>query len=391
MMKKLLFSAGVFMMGTVAMFAQFPNIGIVGGSTSVGWVETNALPMTTTDGETYHYEGLVVTVPGTDPGVKFVKDNAWTTSWGGSGFPSGTATTSNGPNIPATNGTWDVTLNIVSGTYSFVPAGVEYDEVNLINGAASMALMTDNGVNYHLDNVTFDMTSNVAFSIDDTETGWGSNAFPSGTAVAGQMIPVPANSYNIEFSLDTKAYNFDFVTVSLVGTGVFPDDPLWTTDLDLTTTNGVDYTINSFNFPGGEAKFRLNHQWTTAWGSADFPSGTATTGESPNLNITAGTYSVNFNRISGAFSFGAPTAGTEGFNKSSITVFPNPAQNAWNFNAGSNTISSMQIVDVAGKVVYSAAVNAAQATVNASGFASGMYFARLTSGNATETIRLVKN
>ncbi len=391
-MKKLLFSAGVFLMGTVAMFAQFPNIGILGGSTVVDW--DSDLDMTTTDGIIYTYEGLVIEVPPVgqqpDPGVKFRQDDAWTLNWGGAGFPSGTAGPS-GANIPATNGTYDVTFNLNTLAYSFVPAGVDYDEVYLMNGATSMALLTDDGVSYRLDNVTFDAASNVAFSIDDTETGWGSNAFPSGTAVAGQMIPVPANSYNIGFNLDTKAYSFDFVTISLVGTGVFPDDPLWTTDLDLTTTNGDDYTINSFNFPGGEAKFRLNHLWATAWGSADFPSGTATTGESPNLNITAGTYSVTFKRTTGAFSFGAPTAGTEGFNKSSITVFPNPAQNAWNFNAGSNTISSMQIVDVTGKVVYSASVNAAQATVNASGFASGMYFARLTSGNATETIRLVKN
>ncbi|AWH84797.1 hypothetical protein HYN59_06515 [Flavobacterium album] len=390
MMKKLLLLSAVFLMGTASMFADFANIGIVGGSTSVGWTPANAFAMTTTDGVTYSYQGLVITVPGSDPGVKFVQDNAWTINWGGGSFPSGTGT-QNGANIPATNGTWDVTLNIATGAYSFVPAGVIYDDVYLVSGAIDFSLMTDNGVNYRKEYVTFDNAANVAFTVNDSPTGWGSSSFPTGTAVTGQEIPVPANSYNIEFNLDTKEYSFDFLKISLVGTGVFADDPNWGTDLDFTSDNGVDYTVDSFVFPGGEAKFRVNHQWNTAWGGTDFPAGTASSaGDAPNLNITAGTYSVTFNRVTGAYSFNT-LAGTKDFNANTISVYPNPSQNAWNFNAGSNTIAAVQIVDVSGKIVYNATVNAAETTVNASAFASGMYFARLTSGNAVQTVRVVKN
>lgn len=388
-MKKLLLLSAVFLMGTASMFAQFANIGIVGGSTSAAWEPANALAMSTTNGVNYTYSGLVVTVPGSDAGVKFVQDNAWTVNWGSASFPTGTGT-QNGNNIPATNGTWDVTLNITTGAYSFVPSGSNFDMVTIGDNTMDVEMATENGIDYSAMNVTFAEATNTAFMVNDEPAGWGSSSFPTGTATTGGgSIPVPANSYNIMFNKQTGAYNFDFVTISLIGTGVFADDTNWTIDLEMETANGLDYTISSFNFPGGEAKFRLNNEWNVSWGSADFPSGTAVIPDAPNLNITAGTYAVTFNRVSGVFSFNT-TAGTQDFNSKSITVYPNPSNSVWNFNAGT-TISSVQIVDVTGKTVYTAAVNANQATVNVSGFASGMYFARITSGNATETVRVVKN
>lgn len=387
-MKKLLLLSAVFLMGTASIFA---GVGIVGGSTSVGWDAANSIQMATTDGVTYTYSGLVVTVPGNDPGVKFVQDNAWTVNWGAASFPAGTGT-QNGPNIPATNGTWDVTLNITTGAYNFVPSGSNFDDISLVGTAIDIELGTSDGITYTARDITFADAISLHFSVNDAAIGWGSASFPSGIATeGGAEIPVAANSYNITFNRQTGAYSFDFVTISLIGTGVFADDTNWTIDLDFTTADGFNYTVNSFTFPGGEAKFRLNHEWNVAWGSAEFPSGTGSTaGDAPNLNITAGTYSVTFNRSTGAYAFNT-TAGTQDFNSKSITVYPNPSNSVWNFNAGSNTISSVQIVDVTGKVVYTSAVNANQATVNVSGFASGMYFARLTSGNATETVRVVKN
>lgn len=134
-MKKLLLFCAVFMAGTAMMFAQFPNIGILGGSTTVDW--DSDLDMTTTDGVVYTYQNLVIEVPpvGDDqpnPGVKFRQDDGWTINWGGSGFPSGAAV-SGGNNIPATNGTYNVTFNLSTLQYNFVPVGVEISEV-MLNG-----------------------------------------------------------------------------------------------------------------------------------------------------------------------------------------------------------------------------------------------------------------
>lgn len=387
-MKKLLFCLAVMVLGTGIATGQ--SIGIIGGSTSVDWVSD--LDMVTEDNIVYTYQGLVIEVPAgnegdPDPGVKFRQDDAWDVNWGGSAWPSGTAATGNAPNIPATNGTYDVTFNIQTLQYSFVPSGVVYDEVFIVSDEVDFQMNTADGVTYTYEYIDFPTDQPAMFYVNDSEMGWGSSGFPSGTAVEGAEIPVLANAYNLSFNLDTKAYDFDFVTVSLVGTGVFPDDPNWTTDLDLTTTNGVDYTISSFVFPGGDAKFRVNHQWTTAWGSLDFPSGTgATAGDSPNIPITAGTYSVSFNRLTGAYTFGEPTAGVEEFTSHKIKVYPNPTQNVWNF-AASQAIDTISVVDISGKAVYAGTGS----VVDASGLASGIYFAKVAVGNAVTTVKVVKN
>lgn len=392
-MKKLLLFCAVFMAGTAMMFAQFPNIGILGGSTTVDW--DSDLDMTTTDGVVYTYQNLVIEVPpvGDDqpnPGVKFRQDDGWTINWGGSGFPSGAAV-SGGNNIPATNGTYNVTFNLSTLQYNFVPVGVEISEVMLNGEGVAVILSSADGVHYTAKNVSIPETT-VSFSINDTGMGWGSSAFPSGTAVEGSNIPVPANMYNVTFNLDTKSYSFDFVTISMIGLGIVTEDPGWATDVDMATTDGVNYTLSNFTFPGGEGKFRLDHSWDTiAWGSTDFPSGTAVSEPGgPNLNITAGTWDVAFNRESGAYAFTAPVSGVDEFTAVGISVYPNPTQNQWNFTANNVVIDHLDIIDITGKVVFASQVNASEAIVNAEGFAPGMYFAKLTSGNTAKTVKIIR-
>lgn len=369
----------VFMAGTAMMMAQNPVISILGGSTSVGW--TGDLDMATADGVNYTYNGLVVTIPASDAGVKFRRDHDWPVNWGANSFPNGTGT-QNGPNIPATNGTWDVTFNITTGAYSFVPAGVHFDTVSIV-GSSSLVMTTVDGIMYTADNALLD-TADFSFRVNDAAVGWGSASFPTGIAVSGQSIPVQGNSYNITFNKNTGAYSFNFVRISLIGAGVVN----WDTDTQLTTTDGVNYTLSNFTFAGGEGKFRLNNAWGTSWGTLEFPSGTATSVDGPNMVITAGTYDVTFNRITGVFAFTAPSAGINTFKTTAVTVYPNPAQSVWNFSAGSNTINAIQITDVTGKVMFS---QNNSTTVNAAGFASGIYFARVTMGNTAQTIRVVKN
>lgn len=371
----------VFMAGTAMMMGQNPVISILGGSTPVGW--SGDLDMSTTDGVNYTYSGLVVTIPATDPGVKFRRDHGWTVNWGSAGFPTGTGA-QGGANIPATNGTWDVTFNINTGAYSFAPAGVVYDEVSIV-GSSSLVMTTADGIIYTAEDAILD-TGDFSFRINDATVGWGSPSFPTGVAVSGQSIPVQGNSYNITFNKTTGAYSFNYVTISLIGAGVIN----WDTDVDLTTTDGFNYTLSNFTFTGGEAKFRLNHVWTrTNWGGTDFPNGTGSTAaDAPNFVIVAGTYDVMFNRVTGEYMFMDVIAGRDDFAVSAITAYPNPTQNVWNFSAGNKgNITAISIVDITGKELFS---KNDTTVVNAAGFAPGVYFARVTTGNATQTIRLVK-
>jgi len=361
MIKKLLFTLTVLMVSAVS-FAQFDNISILGGSTTVGW---NAdIDMVTTDGVVYTYNNLVITVPASDPGVKFRKGHDWTVNWGGSGFPAGTASL-NGSNIPAVNGTYNVTFNLSTLQYSFVAAG--FDDVTV----AGIAMFTTDGINYSVNNVA--LNGQVTFTVN-------------GVAVPNNA-QVSENNYNVTFNKQTGAYAFNFVVVSLIGEGVAD----WNTDTDLTTTDGFNYTLRNFTFPGGEAKFRLNHDYNPGWGGTEFPAGTGSTaGDAPNIPITAGTYDVAFNRLMGVYSFSAPTAGTHSFTVNTFTVYPNPSQNSWNFTSSASNITNLQVIDVTGKVVYTAVPNALAASVEAAGLTAGIYFARLNSANAVQTIKLIR-
>ncbi|WP_188621873.1 T9SS type A sorting domain-containing protein [Flavobacterium suaedae] len=381
MMKRVLFLMAMFACTTIT-FAQFDNIGMLGGSTATGW--DSDTDMMTTDGVVYTLNDVEIVVPeegsGIDPGVKFRKDDAWTDNWGGNGFPSGTASPG-GANIPAVNGTYDVTFNLSTLQYSFVATG--FSEVNIEIDAVPLEMFTTDGITYSANNVALD-AGNVAFSVDGTS--WGSSDFPSGTAVEGQQIPVLANSYNITFNLDTKAYSFDFVTISMIGDGIVD----WNTDVDMATTDGINYTY-TLTSAGGDGKFRLNHDWNPGWGSTEFPSGVGSTeGGATNIPIPAGTYNVSFNRETGAYNFDDVTAGREGFTVNKLSVYPNPSATVWNFEAVNQNISQLEIVDITGKTVYNTAVNASATTVETSSFASGVYFARVYTGASVQTLKVVK-
>ena len=379
-MKKLLLFCAVFIAGTAMSFAQFANIGIIGSATPTGW--DSDTDMVTTDGITYTINDFTLT----SGAVKFRQDDGWANNWGGTTFPGGTGVFNSATDIPATAGLYDITFNLTTLEYNFEDVG-DFDEVSIVGNGLDVMLETTNGINYSASNVAF-TAGDFAFKVNDAAVGWGSSAFPAGTAVEGSSIPVPTNNYNITFNKATGAYTFSYVIISITGDAVGG----WGTDVNMTTTDGMNYSVANQAFTAGEVKFRLNNAWGTTWGNASFPMGNATVvADGGNMAIPAGTYDVVFNRVTGAFAFTAPTTGLTDIKAGRVTVYPNPSSTAWTFNTGNDTINSVQVIDVTGKVIYSAAPNATQANVSANGFASGIYFARLTAGTAVQTIRIVKN
>jgi hypothetical protein len=91
-------------------------ISIVGTGVN-GWPPTNGpeITLSTNDNITYTISNLVITTGV----VKFRQDYDWTTNWGGSTFPSGQGV-QNGADIPTVAGTYDVTINRINGTYTFI-------------------------------------------------------------------------------------------------------------------------------------------------------------------------------------------------------------------------------------------------------------------------------
>jgi hypothetical protein len=76
-------------------------------------------------------------------------------------------------------------------------------------------------------------------------------------------------------------------------------------DVVMTSNDGVQWDASSVVITEtGGLKFRLNSDWTTNWGGADFPNGTAEVGTmNNNIPAVAGTYDVSFNTSTLAYSF----------------------------------------------------------------------------------------
>jgi hypothetical protein len=87
------------------------------------------------------------------------------------------------------------------------------------------------------------------------------------------------------------------------------------------------------------------------------------------------------------FSTGA--LGTDSFASASLKMCPNPASDVLNIEASSN-IQHINIVNMLGQKVLSAAPNAAAATLDVSSLTSGVYVIQMVSEGATTTKQFIK-
>ena len=83
--------------------------------------------------------------------------------------------------------------------------------------------------------------------------------------------------------------------------------------------------------------------------------------------------------------------GADDFSINDLKVSPNPTNDSWNIEGANTTIDSIEVYDILGKRVQILNPNSQQATIDASGLKTGLYLAKLYSGNAVKTIKLVKN
>lgn len=326
------------------------------------------------------------------------------TVFGETTFPTGTLTGAQ-DNIPVVAGVYSsVTINISSGEYTFVLAPLT-PPVSIVGEGAggwpagtpgeidANQMATTDGVIYTLNGLTL-TTGPIKFRQDNAWTiNWGGTAFPAGTGVAGSPdnIPAVAGTYDVTFNRTTLEYSFTVPTVAIVGDGAggWPSDPQIDAN-QMTTTDGVVYTISGLTLTDGNIKFRQNNSWAVNWGGTTFPAGTAVFNSPDNIPSVAGTYDITFNKST--LEYNAQLLSTRGFQSSNFKTFPNPTQRSWNFvSTSSKNITSIQIVDVLGKNVISITPDTTTASVDASSLTNGLYFAKVTTASGTETVKLMKN
>jgi hypothetical protein len=334
-MKTKLFYFLMCLFALTATNAQITSVAIVGaGIEPNGWPTQSANPgpidkyqMTqvgTTD--VWQITGLVMV--GGD--VKFRANNSWNDAtgspaggnWGkpatGSAFPTAIAVNAgSSSNIPAVAGTYDITINVVTGEYNFAggpPIAVVKLFGTATNPPSGIFMSTADGIIYDAPANTVLLAGNAQFDVDGTVVG--ALAFPSGTAtgVATDFIPVPAGKYtSITYNNGDGTYTFVaaplYNSLAIVGDGAggWPGDPGNPGPIDvnqMTTTDGIIYTIKNVPLTVGGIKFRQNNNWSdTNWTGNAFPFGIL---QVPGSNIavsTAGNYDCIVNVVTGVYRF----------------------------------------------------------------------------------------
>ncbi len=398
-------------------FCVTAQVTITGNGTG-GWNQPGNLALTSSDGG-INWTATNFEIVG-DGQMKFSEGGTWETTGGYPGvegapfgFPNGTILVNGGNNIHGDLGFWNVTYNITSKIYSFTP-GINPNPVIKISGgglAADVQMNTANGIAYSKNSLWFPGGTASFNQTSPTLDSWG-GSFPDGPVVTGGTISVPVGAYNVLFVKNTAAANefvFTPIVVSMIGNF---EGSAWSTDLELTTSDNIHYTMSDWApviNPGWadtelHLKFRDNHDWATQYGcnggngaNALALSGTAQNGvEGGGGDIfipwpVGSIYNVDLNRSTGQWVF-TSVLGTKSFASSKFKVFPNPTNNNWNFTTkNNNQITSIQIVDVLGKVVVMKNINSSEGNIDASNLNSGVYFDKITTENNLETIKLVKN
>ncbi|WP_298148859.1 T9SS type A sorting domain-containing protein [Flavobacterium sp.] len=297
MLKKIVLTVITALLFCVSSSAQ--SISVIGDAAS-GWGTDVA--MSTTDNVNYTLSNFTFTTGG----LKFRQDSSWANNWGANSFPNGTAAP-NGSNIPVTAGVYDVMFNRTTRVYSFTPASTGFGIVNISGSAGpgagvNVAMSTVDGINYALDSYTLTAGTIQFVQSSSPITTWGSSNFPTGTAtINAPSIVVTPGTYDIRFNKVTGAFSFTFPTIGIIGSST-PNG--WTSDTLLTTTDGVNYSRSDVSLVAGEIKFRQGQSWAINWGGSAFPNGTATLNGN-NISVVPGIYQINFNRITGVYSFNA--------------------------------------------------------------------------------------
>lgn len=372
--------------------AQINSVCLVGDAAG-GWGDdVEAYQLTKIDADNWKIEGAVLTANK----CKLRANGAWQGAgfeWAGA-FPTATGTSSGDIIVPVA-GVYTVTLNTATSVYNFI-AETPIPVVKLIGSAVDggeITLIPSDTENFSAKVVLLDGTAK--FDVDGAS--FSDSAFPVGIAIEnGSDIPVTGAYWLVKFNVATGEYSFETPPAeqwAITGSALLTFGYDWGTDLLLDTTDGITYTsVAPISFEAGAFKFRIAGDWGTARGADAFPIGTASAagGDIAVTDEQAGLYTLTYNALTGEFTF-TKQLSTKGFSSANFKVYPNPTQNVWNFASTSERIESVKIVDVLGKNVMTVSPKSNNVSVDATILTKGIYFAKIATAKATETIKLMKN
>jgi hypothetical protein len=159
----------------------------------------------------------------------------------------------------------------------------------------------------------------------------------------------------------------------------------------LTIIQGFD---ENSNFTGNTLH-NVTPTETGAWLSLDIPISTFNGGTSVRTNIgqmqlaMAGP-AFGPTYVDNVYFHKNTTLSNNTFSKAEFKVYPNPSKGDWNIRT-TETIKSIQVYNITGRLVREVNVNASEAVINTLGLSSGVYLAKVSNElDQTKTIKLIK-
>ena len=246
------------------------------------------------------------------------------------------------------------------------------------------------GKYYTLNNVSLD-AGEYKFRQDyKWDKSWGSDEFPAGNGNKNDTnIKISTSGiYNITLNITNGAYTFStnpYPTISLIGEKIGAN--AWSSDVDLTTTDGINYSLKGYLMKVGEFKFRTEHVWSSSYGQGNngFPIGNAVF-VGNNINATQeGTFDISFNRNTGDYIFTEVTMAVSDIHKKRI-VLNSLVQDDLIF---SESVKNVDIYSNDGKLLKS--VNNVK-TIKLSALPKGVYILKIqTNSNEIVSQKIMKN
>lgn len=160
-------------------------------------------------------------------------------------------------------------------------------------------------------------------------------------------------------------------------------DPTHTCETEVQTTTAQQWETLVFDFnnqaPGTQSlDVGLSMGWTYNMASIFFNFGTE--------GSAAGEKTYYFDDVK----FGDLLNSIDLTNLAKVNVYPNPTSDIWNIELNETLVSSLELIDLQGKRMYSNYSIQSNQSIDASSFPNGIYFLRITSNSESLIKRVIK-
>jgi starch-binding outer membrane protein SusE/F len=366
----------------------YNSIGAIGTATGGGLAD---LDLTKSPDDADVWFGQLSLVAGS---LRFRANDTTLVSWGGGlAWPAGTASKDSAALVVPTAGKYLVVLNVKTGEYKFFQA-VGIIGPSTPGGWGADTDMLPNATNpFVFEGRLKLLDGDAKFRADnDWKISWGGALFPAGPASSAN-IPVSAGDYKISLNTVNGAYSFFAVvaydSVGLIG--INGPNANWTDPVFMKKDPLDEFhfflpsaTVTTSPSKNDGVKFRVGRNWDVNWGNPTaWPSGVGTQG-GDNIQTIAGTYKVDLNTTSGAYSFGPVSSTINLLDQSALALSPNPVSNWLTIEVKDALLQGetrVIFLDATGRQVISQTVQVTDvARLDVSALVPGNYFIQITNG-----------